>query len=84
MIFFMFVDSDLQLRRVREPGAEPAPDYVKRGQKVMEDMRCDLCSSLRSFLQQYLYILREAVLHFYKLSYLNCGTMSITDMRVIG
>lgn len=75
MIFFMFVDSDLQLRRVREPGAEPAPDYVKRGQKVMEDMRCDLCSTLRSFLQQHFYILRKAVLNFYILSYLNRGTL---------
>jgi len=83
MIFFMFVDSDLQLRRFHGPGAETAPDYIKRGQKVMEDMRCDLCSSLRSFLQQHFYILRKAVLNFYRLIYLNRETMSISDMCVI-
>ena len=43
MIVCMSVESNVQLKRFCEPGVETAPPYIKRGQKVMEHMRCDLC-----------------------------------------
>lgn len=83
MIVFMSIGFNLQLKRFCESGVETVPTYIKRGQKVMEHIRCDVCSHFDRFCSNIFYILRKAVLHFYILSYLNPETMSITDMCVI-